>query len=145
MRTRYVPYEKSFDEESERWGLVGRDAQGRDFGVGVGETIEEAERRLRAWVLDSLAASAADGDDRLEDLRLGPSEGDGLAFAPLDVLPIRLRLARARRHLTQTQVAERLGMSQQAYAKLERPGANPELKTVLAVERALDAELLEFA
>ena len=145
MRTRYLPYEKSFDEESALWGVVGHDMLGRDFGVGVGETVEEAERRLRSWVLDSLAASAADGEDHLGELSLSAAEGDCLALTPLDLLPIRLRLTRSRQHLSQAQVAERLGMSQQAYAKLERPGANPELKTVVAVEQALEAELLEFA
>jgi DNA-binding XRE family transcriptional regulator len=145
MKALYLPYEGSFDEESACWGVIGRDSAGDDFGVGVGETIEEAERRLRAWVLDSLVAAASDGEDRLGDLVQEKPAGEHLAFTPLDLLPIRLRQLRARRELSQAQVAERLGMSQQAYAKLERPGANPELRTLVQVERALDAELLRFA
>lgn len=145
MKTRILPYTKTFDEDSKRWVLVGQDSQGRDFGVGVGETGNEAERRLRSWVLDSLAASAADAVDRLGDLGDEQPARDCLTFTDLELLPIRLRLARARRHLSQAQVAGRLGMSQQAYAKLERPGANPELRTLLAVEQALNAELLTFA
>lgn len=146
MKTLYLPYEKSFDEESARWGLVGRSVSGDDFGVGVGETVEEAEGRLRSWVLDSLVAAAADGQDATSDLSdKEPRDAAHLTFTPLDLVPIRLRLVRTRHGLSQTQVAERLGMSQQAYAKLERPGANPELKTLMQVEGALEAELLAFA
>lgn len=146
MRTHYLPFEKTFDEETSKWGVVGKDARGEDFGVGVGETLEVAAQRLRSWVLDSLLASAADGVDALGDLHdLEPAGEDAISFTPVDLLPMRLRLLRARQHLSQAQVAERLGMSQQAYAKYERPGANPELKTLVQLERALQAQLLEFA
>lgn len=146
MRTRYLPFEKAFDEESSKWGVVGKDTRGDDFGVGVGETLEIAAQRLRSWVLDSLLSAAADGVDAYGDLHDSePASEDSIAFTPVDFLPIRLRLLRARQHLSQAQVAERLGMSQQAYAKYERPGANPELKTLVQLERALEAQLLEFA
>jgi hypothetical protein len=36
-------------------------------------------------------------------------------------------------------------MTQQAYAKLERPGANLQLKTIQQVESALNEELLQLA
>jgi transcriptional regulator with XRE-family HTH domain len=58
---------------------------------------------------------------------------------------VRIRLLRARHGWRQSEVADRLGISQQAYAKLERPGANPELNTLVRVERALEAPLLEYA
>jgi transcriptional regulator with XRE-family HTH domain len=41
-----------------------------------------------------------------------------------------LREARYAAGLTQAVLAERLGVSQAAIAKLERPGANPTLKTL---------------
>lgn len=146
MKTLYLPYEKSFDDESGRWGLVGRAAAGDEFGVGVGETVEEAEGRLRSWILESLVAAAADGQDITGDLSDEEAAGAAyLTFSPLELVPIRLRLVRTRHGLSQAEVASRLGMSQQAYAKLERPGANPELKTLVQVERALEAELLAFA
>jgi DNA-binding XRE family transcriptional regulator len=146
VRTRYLPFEKTFDEESSKWGVVGKDTHGEDFGVGVGETVEVAAQRLRSWVLDSLLASAADSVDALGDLHdAEPVSEDSISFTPVDLLPIRLRLLRARQHLSQAHVAERLGMSQQAYAKYERPGVNPELKTLMQLERALEGQLLEFA
>src|SRR2546428_8629396 len=124
MKTRYLPFEKAFDEESSRWGVIGKDTQGRDFGVGVGETVEVAAQRLRSWVLDSLLAAAADGVDALGDLLdAEPASEDSISLTPVDLLPIRLRLLQARQHLSQTQVAERPGMSHQASAKDNCPCA----------------------
>jgi transcriptional regulator with XRE-family HTH domain len=47
-----------------------------------------------------------------------------------------LREAREARGLTQAQLAARLGLSQPSIAALERPGANPTMRTL---ERALNA------
>jgi transcriptional regulator with XRE-family HTH domain len=63
---------------------------------------------------------------------------------PVDLVPIRMRMIRAQKHLSQADVAKTLGLTQQAYAKLERPGANLQLRTIQQVEGALDAELLEL-
>jgi transcriptional regulator with XRE-family HTH domain len=38
-----------------------------------------------------------------------------------------------------------MGISQQAYSRLERPGANPTLALVARLETALQEELLQFA
>jgi transcriptional regulator with XRE-family HTH domain len=47
-----------------------------------------------------------------------------------------LRDARRRAGLTQRQLALRLGISQAAIAKLERPGANPTFATLAGALRA---------
>jgi transcriptional regulator with XRE-family HTH domain len=47
-----------------------------------------------------------------------------------------LRATRARAGITQAELAQRLGMSQAAIARLERPGANP---TVATLARLLHA------
>lgn len=54
--------------------------------------------------------------------------------ATISEVPRLLRDARLRAGLTQAQLAVRLGVSQAAVAKLERPGANP---TVDTLDRAL--------
>jgi DNA-binding XRE family transcriptional regulator len=146
MRNMYLPFEMVFDEETSTWCLTGRDRSGQDFGVGAANDPDEAAVRLHEWVLDSLLAAAGDGDDRLGDLwEECESDRECLVFGPSDLLPVRIRLLRARRHWRQSDVADRLGISQQAYAKLERPGANPGLDTLVRVERALEAPLLEYA
>jgi transcriptional regulator with XRE-family HTH domain len=57
-----------------------------------------------------------------------------------------LREARRRAGLTQSQLAERLGTTQAAVARLERPGANPTISTlqraVNAAGQHLDARLV---
>ncbi len=146
MRSMFLPFEGVFDEATSTWCLPGRDRSGNEFGVGAAADPDEAGGRLRDWVLDSLLAAAGDGDDRVGDLFLEcPVERDCLVFGPTDLLPIRIRLLRAKHGWRQSDVADRLGISQQAYAKLERPGANPELDTLVRVERALQAPLLEYA
>ena len=125
------------------WVLTGRDSADEEFGVASAHAIEEAEELLRDWVLDSLLASAADGEDRRDDLLRERPTGPALAFTGADLLPVVLRLVRVRHGLSQEQLAERLGVTQQAYAKLERPGANPLVRTIQQVESAVDEDLLE--
>ena len=55
------------------------------------------------------------------------------------------RCRRSRLHLRQADLAAQLEMSQQAYAKLERPGANPTLATLLRLEKALGVALVHLA
>lgn len=142
---RYLSYEQEFDEDSSMWVITARDAHGDPFGVGTGERIEDAEERLRLWVLDSLLADAADGELRVRDLLREAPEGPAVSFTTVDFMPVFLRATRVRHHLTQAQLAERLGESQQAYAKLERPGANPRLRTIQQVESAMDEDLLQLS
>lgn len=52
-----------------------------------------------------------------------------------------LREARHRAGLTQGQLASRLGISQAAISKLERPGVNPTFETLAAALRATGHEL----
>jgi transcriptional regulator with XRE-family HTH domain len=47
-----------------------------------------------------------------------------------------VRRARSDAHLTQAELARKLGMSQPAIVKLERPGANPTVRTLDRVLRA---------
>jgi hypothetical protein len=42
-------------------------------------------------------------------------------------------------------VAARLGLPQQAYQKLETPGANPTLATIVRLKQALGVALLRMA
>jgi predicted RNase H-like HicB family nuclease/DNA-binding Xre family transcriptional regulator len=55
---------------------------------------------------------------------------------------IRLRKLRVKRGLSQAEVAKRLDISQQAYAKLETPlKTNPSLQTIERISVALDADI----
>jgi len=142
MKALYLPYATRFDPESRTYCITGTDSRGQPFGVGAGATLELCERRLRDWIWEVLDAHTAEGEDYLGDLHTEPPAGDHLFFDPVELMPIRLKLARARAGLRQADMAARLGITQQAYAKLERPGANPTLRTLYQAERALGTELL---
>jgi len=53
-----------------------------------------------------------------------------------------IRDARAQAGMTQAELAQRLGVSQPAVAKLERPGANPTVETLDRVLRAAGHRLM---
>ncbi len=144
MRALYLPYEVQFDEQTRTYCLSGEDRNGQPFGVGSGATREESEQALRDYVLEVLEVHASEGDDRFGDLFTEKPQRSFVAFGVPELLPILLRLARARARLRQSDMAARLGITQQAYAKLEKPGANPTLRTLLQAEEALGVPLLEW-
>lgn len=145
MHNLYLPYEVSFDEDSRTYCCVGVDRNGKPFGVGSAATPELAESRLREAIFDSLLADAADGNDHTASLFRAPKGESYLLLVPQEQLPIRIRLARATRRLKQAEVAERMGISQQAYSKLERAGANPTVALLSRLESALQQEILVLA
>jgi transcriptional regulator with XRE-family HTH domain len=53
-----------------------------------------------------------------------------------------IRRARLAAGLTQAELARLAGMTQPQIARLERPGANPRVKTLARVLRAVNAELV---
>ena len=61
------------------------------------------------------------------------------------LVTVQLKLARSQAKLRQADMADRLGITQQAYAKLERPGANLTLHTLIQLERVLGRELVSWA
>ncbi len=145
MQSRYLALTLSHDLDTRTWCAEGQDIHGELFGVGAGTTPGAAQAALRGYVLESLLGAAADGEDLTGDLSDEHPSGEYLAFTPQELLPIRLRMQRNRQKLRQADVATRLGLTQQAYQKLETPGANPTLATILRLEQALGVALLRLA
>lgn len=140
MRSLYLGYSTRHDPEAHTFCISGVDSAGHWFGGGAGPSLAECEQALRDYVLDVLDSHAADGEDRFGDLLTEPPDGPFVEFSPVDLFPTRLKLARA--GFRQADMADRLGITQQGYAKLERFGANPTLRTILQAERVLGLELL---
>lgn len=145
MRTLYLPYETSFDPGSRTHCCEGLDTEGRPFGAGSGTTLAQARTRLREAILDALLADANQGNDYTPSLHPSPGDGPFLPFSSLDLLPVHIRLARATRQMKQSEVAQRMGISQQAYSKLEQPGCNPTVSLLTRLETALQREILLLA
>jgi DNA-binding XRE family transcriptional regulator/predicted RNase H-like HicB family nuclease len=60
----------------------------------------------------------------------------------LVLLALQFRSMRSERGWSQTEIAKRVGVSQQQIAKLEDPDANPTIETIMKVARAFDMDLL---
>ncbi len=75
--------------------------------------------------------------------RVRRGRGYHLIVPDVDVaIPLAILSARKRRGLTQAQVADTLGMSQQAYRKFEVPGkSNPTLRSLRRLSEVLGLEL----
>ena len=107
-----------------------------------GDTLEgalkNAHKALSAWLYVALR-----NGDELSPGRIRRGPGYHRIVPDLDVLvPLVVLSARKRRGLTQEQVAKALGISQQAYRKLEMPGkSNPTLRTLERLSGVLGLEL----
>lgn len=102
------------------------------------EALVHAKEALDGWL-----AARCDRDLNIPK----PIKRKGENFYSVEVsltvaFAIRLRRLRMRRGLSQAQVAKRLNISQQAYAKLETPlKTNPSLQTIERISTALDADI----
>jgi len=73
---------------------------------------------------------------RLAEPQPDPSYREYQKFT-MQLLDVRLK-----NHLTQTELAARLGMQQPAIARIESGHGNPSLRTLLAIAKALNVDLM---
>ena len=144
MKTYYIRFTKTVDEETRQLVLSARGPKGKVMALASGETLEEATAQLKLRIAESLAAVAESGGDPLVLLGFGRVPAEAAVFSAKDLLPALLRLHRKAQGLTQEEVAERLGVSQPSYAKYERWGANPRIETVESLGRALGVPLISI-
>lgn len=145
MKAIYIPYEQGRDPETGFQVLSALDKDGQVRAVVSEASREAAEMELLALMIHLLEAEAAEGRDRFRDFPDAPPAGPHLVLGPIQILPLRIKLARAQARLRQADMASLLGITQQTYAKLERPGANPTLQTLAQLETALGRDLLGWA
>ncbi len=112
-----------------------------------GETLDDAKHNAQE-ALTGYLASVFERNLKIPE----PSniKGKGVYYIepePEVSVPIVLRKLRETRKLTQGDIAKVLGISYQAYQRLERPGkSNPTLKTLERLAKVFHKELhLEFA
>lgn len=111
--------------------------------VTEGETVHDALKNAREALSGWLFVAIKHGDT-IPGGRVRRGRDYHHVVPDLDVtIPLAVLSARKRRGLTQRQVAVALGISQQAYRKLEVPGkSNPTLKTLERLGGVLGLELL---
>lgn len=144
MHTFYVGVKESFDFESNLVVLEALDRRGRFLGIVSEDSRTEAMEALKDLVLEVLLDQAGDLINPMESLfRRRPSRLECLELYLHEVFPVLLRFYRCRAGLTQSALAAELAMTQQVYARLERPGkANPTLLTIQRLEKAMNRNLL---
>ena len=145
MKGTYIPYLAELDPESQFHVLSALDSQGKVIAVVSESSIEAAESELIKLLLHLLGAEASKGHNRLVEFPDFAPEGPSIALTPAQVVSIRLKFARAQANLRQSDMACLLGITQQTYAKMERPGSNLTLRTLAEIERALGRDLLCWA
>jgi len=107
-----------------------------------GKSIEEALKHAKV-ALDVWLESHCDREINIPE----PENRRGQTYHAIEVdlqlsFAIMLRKLRKKKRLTQALMAQRIGISQQAYAKLEIPSkSNPSLKTVDKISKALGIQL----
>ncbi len=100
--------------------------------------LDNARQALSGWLYVAIKHG-----DEIPRARVHLSRGCHRVVPDLDVaIPLTILAARKRRGLTQQAMARALGVTQQAYRKLEMPGkSNPTLKTLERLSKVLDLEL----
>jgi DNA-binding XRE family transcriptional regulator/predicted RNase H-like HicB family nuclease len=106
-------------------------------GTSLINAIKNAEEALNGYL--------ASHCDRNLNIPLN-KKYNGRNYHPIKIdikigFAILLREIRMKKGLTQKDVAEKLGISQQAYAKLETPKSNPSLDTLKKISEAFDTEI----
>ncbi len=106
-----------------------------------GKTLQSALENAKE-ALDGYLASQCDRNLNLTKPKI--HKGKHYYAVPLDIriaFAVHLRQLRTKKRLTQSAVAKKLGVSQQAYAKLETPNCNPSLDTIKRLSDALNVEI----
>ncbi|MDA8091530.1 MAG: type II toxin-antitoxin system HicB family antitoxin [Nitrospiraceae bacterium] len=112
-----------------------------------GETMDDAKQNAKE-ALTGYLASIFERNVRIPE----PSDIKGKSIYHIEpepevAVPVILRKLRETRKLTQSDIAKLLGISYQAYQRLEKPGkSNPTIKTLERLAKVFNKDLrLEFA
>lgn len=105
------------------------------------EVVAMATEALEGWLETMLAERRIPPRPTKHKAPLGASLLH-VTVNPMLSVALQVRLARQDRNLSQGALAELVGVSQQAVAKLEDPDANPTLETVQKVAKALQLRVM---
>lgn len=133
--------------DGKHWLAEFPDAPGcQTFADSEGELRGAAKEAIEGWLEAHLVGGAAPDRPRM---RHRTPAGRKLWKVHVDSslsTAVHLRWARQNAGMSQTQLAELVGVSQQQIAKLENPDENPTLKTIEKVSKALGLEVeISFA
>jgi predicted RNase H-like HicB family nuclease/DNA-binding XRE family transcriptional regulator len=133
--------------EGQSWLAEFPDAPGcQTFADSLEELQADAQEAIEGWLEAHLVGGEAPPRPRAKHPRLNGRELRKVCVAPSLAAALEVRWARQERGWSQSELAARVGVSQQQIAKIENPDENPTIKTIEKVAHALGMELhLSFA
>jgi len=144
MKTIYYPAKITYDKEDKSFLVEFPDLEGC---LTEGETLDDALRNAKEALSGYLASIFERGFTIPEPSQLKGKNIHLIEPEPEVATPIMLRKIREGLKINQTEAAKRLGISYQAYQRLENPNkCNPTIKTLEKVAKIFGRHLhLEFA
>jgi predicted RNase H-like HicB family nuclease/DNA-binding phage protein len=126
-----VEYRARITQEGRNWLVQFADCPGcQTFGKSKKDALQMGQEALEGWLEAHLVQGNAPPRPRAR-------RGVSIAVSPRLAVVLQIRWLREDRGMTQTDIARRAGVSQQAIAKLEDPDGNPTLATLEKVAGAL--------
>jgi predicted RNase H-like HicB family nuclease/DNA-binding XRE family transcriptional regulator len=130
-----MEYRARMTKEGRKWLVAFSDCPGcQTFGKSKAEAIQMGREALEGWIETCLVVGQIPSVPRAK-------RGTPISINPTLAVVLQLRWARAEQGLSQSAVAKRAGVTQQAIAKLEHPDGNPTLATIAKVAAALGLRL----
>jgi predicted RNase H-like HicB family nuclease/DNA-binding XRE family transcriptional regulator len=130
-----MQYRARIAQEGKYWLTSFPDCPGcQTFGDSREEALTMAGEALSGWI----EAHLVDGES---PPRPKAKRGTPVSVAANVAIAVEVRWMREDLHLTQTQLAKKVKVSQQAIAKLERPAGNPSIETLARLAKALGRQV----
>jgi DNA-binding XRE family transcriptional regulator/predicted RNase H-like HicB family nuclease len=128
--------------EARRWLAEFPDAPGcQTFADSEGDLADAAKEALEGWLEAHLVGGDAPPKPRARHRTPARRKVLRVHVEPQLAAAVHLRWARMDAGLSQAQLAQLVGVSQQQIAKLENPDENPTLRTVVKVFEALGLDV----
>ncbi len=134
-----IQYQAKILKEKKTYSVVFPDLPGC---CSMGGTLKEA-KKMASDALSLYLEEARDSHWKLPKAKHRKSRNYYWIQPHFNVaIALLIRQARIRNHLTQAELASRMGMTTQQFQKLETPGkSNPTVKTLMALSEALNENL----
>lgn len=133
-------YAVKIAREGKLWTVEFPDAPGcATFGSSREDALVQAQEALTGWLKSWLSEGETPPRPKARRSSVSVPVPVELAAA------LQIRWMREEEGISQTELAKRIGVSQQQVAKLEQPGGNPSIATLAKVAKALGREaVLDF-
>jgi DNA-binding XRE family transcriptional regulator/predicted RNase H-like HicB family nuclease len=130
-------------QEKRRFHILFPDAPGCEAITDTQEAVyPKAKDAIESWLRNQLKTDAMPSWPQLHRVPHEDERRVHVTLTPSLALAVQFRLMRREEGWSQTQLAARVGVSQQQVAKLEDPDGNPTVETITKVATAFHRRLM---